>query len=65
MSALADKGIKTVTKTVLHMHKKLSGDVEDIIKMTYIKPLEMKTVTCELKNPLDGISRRCDIAEEK
>ena len=47
------------------MHKKLSGDVEDIIKMTYIKPLEMKTVTCELKNPLDGISRRCDIAEEK
>lgn len=45
------------------MFKKLSREMKDI-KKTEIILLDMKT-TCEMKNTLDGIYCRLDIAKEK
>ena len=60
---LAEKDIKTVIITVFHRFKKLSRDMNNIEK-TQILLLEMKTTMCKMKNTLDGISDRLDIAEE-
>lgn len=46
------------------MFKKLSGNVKHI-KKTEIKLREMKTKMSEVKNTLDGINGKLDIAEEK
>ena len=53
MVGLANKVIKVVTETVIHIvkkqrHEKLSSDMEDI-KQIQVKILEMKTTMSEMK----------------
>lgn len=53
MVGLANKVIKVVTETVIHIvkkqrHEKLSSDMEDI-KQIQVKLLEMKTTMSEMK----------------
>lgn len=46
------------------MFKKLDRNMKDIERFQ-IKLLEINTTTYEMKNMLDGINGRLDIAEEK
>ena len=40
-------------------------DMKHILKMTQVKLLEMKTITCEMKDTLDCINDMLKTAEEK
>lgn len=54
---------KSFIITIFHRFKKLCSDIEDI-KMTQIKHPEEATIMHEIKNSLDGINSRLDIAEK-
>lgn len=58
---LADKDIKIVIITVSKMLKMLRHGES---KNTHIKLLEMKTIMTEMKNTLNGINSKLDIAED-
>ena len=69
MTYLVDKDIKTVIIAVLYVFKKLEEWLNMLTRdMEYIKTqiefLEMKITVSEMKNVLDGINGRLDIAEE-
>lgn len=62
MLNLAHEEIKILV-TVIQMFK-TSNRVTGDIKETQVKLMEMKTIVFEMKNTLDGINVRSDIAEE-
>lgn len=66
MLKLRDMNLKTVVIIVFLIYKKLSTDMEDLKKKTtQIKLLQTKAIISQIKNTLNRINVRLDIAEEK
>lgn len=59
---ITDKDIKTAIITVFYMFKKLSRDLENILKDPNL--LQMKNTISEIKNTLNGINGRVNTKEK-
>lgn len=59
---ITDKNIKTAIITVFYMFKKLSRDLENILKGPNL--LQMENTISEMKNTLNGINGRVNTKEK-